>query len=129
MASTIAKQYTRLLTLWPKDPLRPNFPFTRAIEHRGQAFGLQPTTPASTKSKSAAPSSPLNPKLEQAQVNALFSLLENRYSTKYSLSPRVLNPESAPEHYAMLLREIDRAPSKSWWQATLQGLKGKVRWS
>ncbi|USP73218.1 hypothetical protein yc1106_00492 [Curvularia clavata] len=122
MANTIAKQYTRLLTLWPKDALRPNLPFTRAIEHHGQPFGVQPIAPPpedAPKPKSpaattrAASSPPPNPKLEQAQVNALFSLLENRYSTKYALSPGVLKPTSAPEHYTKLMEEIERAPHKT----------------
>jgi cytochrome b pre-mRNA-processing protein 6 len=133
----IAKQYTRLLTLWPKDALRPNLPFTRAIEHHGRPFGVQPIAPAAeeaTKSKAAAPSqpapsSPANPKPEQAQVNALYSLLENRYSTKYALSPGVLRPTSAPEHYTRLMEEIERAPKKTWWEAKLDQWKMKIRWS
>lgn len=134
----IAKQYTRLLALWPKDALRPNLPFTRAIEHRGQPFGVQPITPPpedAQKKQSpaatapAAPSTPPNPKLEQAQINALFSLLENRYSTKYALSPGVLKPTSAPEHYTKLMEEIERAPHKTWWQSKVDQWKSKIRWS
>ena len=98
---------------------------------------MQPLAPApeeASKSKSAAPSqpapsSPANPKLEQAQVNALFSLLENRYSTKYALSPGVLKPTSAPEHYTRLMEEIERAPKKTWWEAKVDQWKMKIRWS
>lgn len=134
----ITKQYTRLLALWPKDALRPNLPFTRAIEHHGKPFGVQPITPtpeegakpqAPASTTPAASSPPANPKLEQAQVNALFSLLENRYSTKYALSPGVLKPTSAPEHYTRLMEEIERAPQKTWWEAKLDQWKMKIRWS
>jgi cytochrome b pre-mRNA-processing protein 6 len=132
----IAKQYTRLLTLWPKDALRPNLPFTRAIEHRGLPYGVKPlesNTEASnsqaTPTPAPAPASPQNPQLEQAQVNALFSLLENRYSKKYALSPGVLKPTSAPEHYDRLMAEIERAPKKSWWEAKVDQWKMKIRWS
>ncbi|KAH7085546.1 hypothetical protein BKA63DRAFT_499822 [Paraphoma chrysanthemicola] len=135
MASTIAKQYTRLLALWPKDALRPNLPFTRPIERRGLPYGLKPLEPVSgapqpKSPQPAAPApSPANPQLEQAQVNALYSLLENRYSAKFSLSPGVLKPASAPEHYERLMAEIERAPNKSWWQAKLDEWKMKIRWS
>ncbi|OAK95286.1 hypothetical protein IQ06DRAFT_259691, partial [Phaeosphaeriaceae sp. SRC1lsM3a] len=136
MASTITRQYARLLTLWPKDAFRPNLPFTRVIEHRGQPYGLKPLEPAESTPKQAqapaatpAPASPPNPQAEQAQVNALFSLLENRYSKKYPLSADVLKPTAAPEHYDLLMAEIERAPQRSWWQATLESWKTKIRWS
>ncbi|KAF1946584.1 hypothetical protein EJ02DRAFT_499793 [Clathrospora elynae] len=138
MTTTIAKQYTRLLAIWPKDALRPNLPFTRAIEHRGLPFGVQPITHASeetSKSNTAAPSQlssslpPANLRLEQAQVNALFSLLEDRYSKKYVLSPGVLKPTSAPEYYTKLMEEIEKAPKKTWWEAKVDQWKMKIRWS
>ena len=73
--------------------------------------------------------SPANPQLEQAQVNALFSLLEDRYSKKYPLSSDVLKPTSAPEHYTKLMEEIERAPKKSWWEAKVDEWKMKIRWT
>lgn len=132
--SKILKHYTRLLTLWPKDLLRPNLPFTRAIEHHGKPYGVKPLerNPEEKAAKNAtpvaAPLSPPNPQLEQAQVNALYSLLENRYSTKYALSPGVLNPTSAPEHYDRLMAEIEAAPNKTWWQSKVDEWKMKIRW-
>jgi cytochrome b pre-mRNA-processing protein 6 len=133
--SKIAKQYTRLLTLWPKDALRPNLPFTRAIEYRGSPYGVKPLETATevskkeaTPAKAPAPASPRDPKLEQTQVNALFSLLENRYSKKYPLSPGIFKPTSAPEHYDRLMAEIERAPKKSWWEAKVDEWKMKIRW-
>ncbi|KAI8939509.1 hypothetical protein NX059_003280 [Plenodomus lindquistii] len=144
MANTIAKQYTRLLTLWPKDALRPNLPFTRTIEHRGLPFGVQPLAPATpdtSPSKSsnptptiaakstAPPPSPSNPQLEQHQINALFSLLDNKFAKKYPLSPDVLKPKSAPQHYVKLMEEIEKAPKKSWWEAKVDEWKMKIRWS
>ncbi|KAF2827498.1 hypothetical protein CC86DRAFT_369609 [Ophiobolus disseminans] len=134
-AKTILNHYTRLLTLWPRDLLRPNLPFTRTIEHHGAPFGLKPLerSPQETAPKNAtpvpAPTSPPNPAAEQAQVNALFSLLENRYSKKYPFSEGVLKPASAPEHYKRLMAEIERAPGKTWWQAKVDEWKGKIRWT
>ena len=113
----VAKQYTRLIALWPKDALRPNLPFTRAIEHRGVPHGVEPLPRpneaqeqkqkiTSIASEPAAPT-PLSPQAEQAQINALFSLLENRYSNKYPLSQSVYEPRSAPDHYTNLMQEIE----------------------
>jgi cytochrome b pre-mRNA-processing protein 6 len=136
--SKAAKHYTRLLALWPKDALRPNIPFTRTIEAHGRPFGVKPL-PRDPSDKSAiataqSPSTstltpPPNAQREQAQINALYSLLENRYSKKYVLSPGVLAPASAPQHYERLMREIEKAPGKSWWEAKLDEWKMKIRWS
>jgi len=87
--------------------------------------------PPSQKPSSATPSAPpapSSPEDERAKINALFSLLENRYSKRYPLSPDVLKPSSNPEHYDRLMKEIERAPHKSWWQAKLDEWKGKIRW-
>ncbi|KAF1843817.1 uncharacterized protein K460DRAFT_408139 [Cucurbitaria berberidis CBS 394.84] len=139
MATTTAKQYTRLLSLWPKDALRPNLPFTRAIEHRAAPYGVQPLTPVPHVDAKPTPSTPPhpkpkpsaqpNPQLEQAQLNALYSLLEDRYTKKYALSPRVLRPTSAPDHYTNLMDEIERAPQKTWWGAKMDEWRMKIRWS
>ncbi|KAF1956817.1 hypothetical protein CC80DRAFT_548305 [Byssothecium circinans] len=145
--STIAKHYTRILTLWPKDPLRPNLPFTRTIEKRSLPFGVQPLTPTDPSSPSSPPSStssssrppasaqtvttttPPSASTESPQINALYSLLENRYSKKYPLSEGVLRPKSNPEHYVRLMEEIERAPGKSWVRAKIDEWKLKIRWS
>jgi cytochrome b pre-mRNA-processing protein 6 len=133
----IAKQYTRLLALWPKDALRPAQPFSRAIEHRASPYGVKAVEPSAEAAKvpsAPAPAKDLapaarNPQLEQAQVNALFSLLENRYSKKYPLSPAVFKPASSPEYYDRLMAEIEAAPKKTWWQSKVDGWKNKIRWS
>jgi cytochrome b pre-mRNA-processing protein 6 len=58
----------------------------------------------------------------------LFSLLEDRYSKKYPLSQSVYEPRSAPDHYTNLMREIEKAPQKTWWQAKVDEWKMKIRW-
>lgn len=141
----VAKQYTRLLRLWPADALRPNLPFTRAIEARALPYGVQPLndpkdsarTPGNTTPVPSPASVPAtgasthpNPSLaqESAHITALFSLLEDRYAKKYALGPDVFKPRSAPRHYEDLMREIERAPGKSWWQAKVDEWKMKIRW-
>ncbi|KAF2641520.1 hypothetical protein P280DRAFT_517717 [Massarina eburnea CBS 473.64] len=133
--STVANHYTRILSLWPQDALRPNSPFTRTIEKRGLPFGVQPLPPSDpsvSKEKpsiaAAKPSSPPSPQSEAPQINALYTLLEDRYSKKYPLSPAVFRPTSNPEYYDRLMAEIERAPQKSWLQAKLDEWKLKIRW-
>ncbi|KAF9701666.1 hypothetical protein EKO04_000491 [Ascochyta lentis] len=146
MSSTIAKQYSRLLRLWPTDALRPNLPFTRAIEARALPYGVHPVNRPEDSSKSPKSTSPVpskadvppttaethaqpaNPQLETAQITALYSLLEDRYANKYALTDAVFKPTSAPEHYSKLMHEIERAPQKTWWQAKVDEWKMKIRW-
>ena len=138
----VAKHYTRILSLWPKDLLRPNAPFTRPIEHRATPYGVTPISPpledAETRKSTAtttgatvqpAPKKPSTPQAELPQINALYSLLENRYSNKYPVSAAVLKPVSNPDHYDRLMEEIEKAPRKSWWQAKVDNWKMKIRWS
>ncbi|KZM20038.1 uncharacterized protein EKO05_0009814 [Ascochyta rabiei] len=146
MANSIAKQYSRLLRLWPTDALRPNLPFTRAIEARALPYGVDPvnrpedsarspphTSPAPSKADvppttASTHARPANPQLETAQITALYSLLEDRYAKRYALGDAVFKPASAPEHYSNLMHEIERAPQKTWWQAKVDEWKMKIRW-
>ncbi|KAF2011758.1 hypothetical protein BU24DRAFT_426856 [Aaosphaeria arxii CBS 175.79] len=135
----IINHYTRILSLWPKDPLRPAQPFTNAIEHRAVPLGVTPLpkpspsskdapSSSSTQTPPAAAPSTLNADAELANINALYSLLGNRYSNLNKLSPGVLKPTSNPEYYDRLMREIERAPTKSWFQAKVDEWKMKIRW-
>ncbi|KAJ4291081.1 hypothetical protein N0V90_010279 [Kalmusia sp. IMI 367209] len=130
---TIAKHYTRILSLWPKDALRPNLPFARTIERRATPYGVKPISPPPEGKKSDTtakdvPTTSSNPQAELPKINALYSLLENRYSKRYPISPAVLKPVSNPEHYVRLMQEIERAPKKSWLQAKMDEWKMKIRW-
>ncbi|KAJ4348326.1 uncharacterized protein N0V89_009700 [Didymosphaeria variabile] len=132
---TTVKHYTRILSLWPKDSLRPNLPFTRTIERRATPYGVKPVSPpvedaknSDTSAGKPAPIAKSSPQAELPQINALYSLLENRYSKKYPISPGLLKPTSNPEHYDRLMEEIERAPKKSWLQAKMDEWKMKIRW-
>ncbi|KAF2470345.1 uncharacterized protein BDR25DRAFT_303872 [Lindgomyces ingoldianus] len=135
MSSTrISKHYHRLLTLWPKDPLRPNLPFTKTLEHRVARFApvsspspsSLPPHPRASESRTPAPSA--SAKSELVDINAVYSLLENRYKNRYPVSPGLLKPVSNPEYYDRLMAEIEKAPTKSWLRAKLDEWKMKVRW-
>ncbi|PSS09087.1 hypothetical protein M430DRAFT_182766 [Amorphotheca resinae ATCC 22711] len=118
MSTSLAyKHYLRALSRWPKDPLRPDCQFQDAMRHRIE----QRLSPQ----KAAA--SPDAARAELEQVNALYSLLENRYSKKYALKGSLLTPASNPTHYTDLVRELDEAPKRNWWQQVTNKWKGLIR--
>lgn len=53
--------------------------------------------------------------LSESSVNALYSLLENRYSQRYPLPPKLRYPASQPGHYDAVVEEFDEAPNRSWF--------------
>ena len=79
----IQRHYLRIIQQWPKDPLRPDISFSNALQKRlAERFpGNDASTPAS--STTAAPTV-IDEAKELAQINALDSLLENRYSNAVS---------------------------------------------
>lgn len=132
-AQLLKGHYNRLLTLWPSDPLRPTLPLTNALQRRGTLYGVTPlpqpdNLPSKKLPETTSPAPQLSADAELANINALYSLLENRYSKTYKLSPGVLKPASNPEYYERLMEEIARAPTKTWWQAKMDNWKGMIRW-
>ncbi|KAH7349626.1 hypothetical protein B0T11DRAFT_289578 [Plectosphaerella cucumerina] len=113
-ASQISKHYQRALAMWPKDELRPHVQFAEFIQ-RGVDKRLAAGTPD---------------KKELQQLNALYSLAEDRYSKKYALAKtsNILNPQSQPTYFRDLLRELEEAPSRSWLQHMSKRLSGMFRW-
>lgn len=74
----------RALSRWPADVLRPESQFQDAIRKRVDRKFLDAAAVPST-SGSATAGIVVNEKKELEQVNALYSLLENRYQRKVSL--------------------------------------------
>ena len=66
---------------------------------------------------------------ELEQANALYSLLENRYSKSYPCSENLMRPASNEGYYAALAREMEEAPSRSWWMQKWIRWRGIVRFS
>jgi len=48
---------------------------------------------------------------------------------QYPVPPQVLLPTRNPTYYADLIAELEQAPSRSWWQRTVNRWKGFIRWS
>ncbi|KZF24553.1 hypothetical protein L228DRAFT_245517 [Xylona heveae TC161] len=131
MSNPIAyRHYLRILRRWPKDLLRPEVTFQNAMRKRlEQRFGPSAVA-ANPQDKAAEKSitpSQLNETAELAQVNALYSLLENRYSKKYPTSPSLMRPASNPGYYEDLIAELEAAPKRSWLASYLNKWKGFLR--
>lgn len=120
-SQALRRTYTTALTHWPKDTLRPTCQLQDVLSKR-----------LAESNKFAGPDANTNP---AAQVNALVSLLGNRYLHKYPTSPApesatggMLKPRSNPTYYDDLMRDLDAAPTRSWVQRAGLKLKGMFRW-
>jgi cytochrome b pre-mRNA-processing protein 6 len=61
-------------------------------------------------------------------VNALYSLLDDRYKKKYPIPRDALHPSANPSYYEDLVRELEEAPKRNWWQRTVNRWRGFIRW-
>ncbi|KAI9778374.1 MAG: hypothetical protein M1816_004132 [Peltula sp. TS41687] len=99
MANTLAhKHYLRALSQWPKDLLRPEASFQAAMRRRldrriKPSQQQQQLQQDGKKSTGRAVLLDLNEKTELEQVNALYSLLEDRYKQKVCMPPRAEEEE------------------------------------
>ncbi|KAI9841586.1 MAG: hypothetical protein M1838_003503 [Thelocarpon superellum] len=133
MAQSAAyKHFLRIINRWPKDILRPEVSFEKALRRRVDAqFLPKPPTGVGKDGAPLASATPA-PIAEAAalkEANVLYSLLENRYSNKYPLSESYLRPASNPTHYTDLLAELEAAPKRTWLQQRLNKWKGFLRFS
>ncbi|KAI9834196.1 MAG: hypothetical protein M1819_003034 [Sarea resinae] len=120
--SILHKHYLRALSHWPKDLLRPTVSFPTSLEARLSRRFLP-----NAENPNARPTFP-SPH-EKDEVNALYSLLENRYMTKYPTSAVLTRPASNPTYYEDLLAELEAAPQRSWFDRQLNKWKGFLRFS
>ncbi|KAB5533459.1 hypothetical protein GE09DRAFT_1227475 [Coniochaeta sp. 2T2.1] len=111
--SVVYRTFTEALAKWPRDPLRPDCQLHDVVGKRiekelAQAGGT--ATEAQIK-----------------QVNALYSLLENRYKSTYRISGSLMKPKSNPTHYTDLMKELEEAPTRSWFGRIGKKLGGLIR--
>ncbi|EGY19230.1 uncharacterized protein VDAG_09564 [Verticillium dahliae VdLs.17] len=115
-ASQALKHYQRALATWPKDELRPQVQFAEFLKR-----GVE-------KRLAAGAATPAAEQKELAQVNALYSLAEDRYAKRFPLGPKISKPQSQPTYFKDLLRELEEAPSRTWLQSMSKRLSGIFRW-
>ncbi|EGE85015.1 hypothetical protein RJ035_004823 [Blastomyces gilchristii] len=140
---TLSAHINRLISRWPSDPVRPS-----AVSVQTYLKTRLPTTPTPTTSSSSSPSPPTatatapqsqaqaqaqaqqqqqQSQLSTASINALYSLLENRYEKQYPLPQNLRHPRSAPSHYDDVLREFREAPGRGWVKRMMEKLRGVLR--
>ncbi|THW45624.1 hypothetical protein D6D22_03457 [Aureobasidium pullulans] len=117
-----SKHYARILSQWPVDRLRPEISFQSVLKRRLEAAPVAQVNQANT-AQTQAPKA----RNELREINALYSLLENRYSSTYPLSNAMMHPASAPEHYTTLVKELDEVPDRTFFQRIASRFKGMVR--
>lgn len=78
---------------------------------------------------SAVPPPQLDEQKEMKQVNALYSLLEDRYSTTFPMPQQLRYPASRQTHYDDLMLELEAAPTRSKFTSFMQRLRGRFRLS
>jgi hypothetical protein len=105
----ISQHYSRLLSRWPADRLRPaERHFQRLLQKRIQE-------------------APAGQRDETREVNAAYSLLDNAIRKRYPLSDSFMHPASKPEHYTALEQELDEAPDRTWLSGWIKRMKNLVR--
>jgi cytochrome b pre-mRNA-processing protein 6 len=105
----ISQHYSRLLSRWPADRLRPaERHFQRLLQKRIQE-------------------APAGQRDESREVNAAYSLLDNALRKRYPLSDSFMHPASKPEHYTALAQELDEAPDRTWLSGWIKRMKNLVR--
>lgn len=66
---------------------------------------------------------------QMRQINALYSLLENRYVDENPMPQSLRRPSSNPDHYDGIVRELEEAPNRTWLGALVKRVKGSLRFS
>lgn len=49
------------------------------------------------------------------------------YVRQYPITEKLLRPKGNPKYYENLLKELEKAPERSWLQAKLNSWKGYIR--
>lgn len=71
----------------------------------------------------------VDPDAERRAVNALYSLLDDRFKTRYPVSATLRQPASAPNYYNDLLVEVEASPDRSWFANLVRKYTNMVRMS
>ncbi|KAH8903787.1 hypothetical protein BR93DRAFT_971391 [Coniochaeta sp. PMI_546] len=111
--SAVHRIFTEALAKWPRDSLRPDCQLHDVVGKRIE--------------RELAQSGGNATEAQLKQVNALYSLLENRYQTKYRIAGRLMQPKSNPTHYTDLVKELEEAPNRSWLGRLGKKLGGLIR--
>ncbi|EXJ85187.1 hypothetical protein A1O3_05862 [Capronia epimyces CBS 606.96] len=131
--SVAAQHWARIIKRWPVDRVRPeHISFQKVMQSRLQKAS-SPTAATANVKANEGQVSPATPQFDEAkemrQINALYSLLEDRYFKAYPMPANLRNPQSMPTHYDDVIKEMDEAPTRTWIQSLIQRVKGSLRFS
>ncbi|KKZ60274.1 hypothetical protein EMCG_04985 [[Emmonsia] crescens] len=130
---TISAHISRLISRWPSDPVRPSsvsvqtYLKTRLPTSSPSSSTTTTAAAAQPQSQSQQSQSQQQQQLSASSINALYSLLENRYEKQYPLPQNLRHPRSAPSHYDDVLREFREAPGRGWVRRMVEKVKGVLR--
>ncbi|KAJ4288343.1 hypothetical protein N0V88_007381 [Collariella sp. IMI 366227] len=118
-ARSVAATHLRgILNRWPKDVLRPDCQLQNVLAKRLQSGVLAPKTAGVSQELA-----------DLRQVNALYSLLEDRYKNKHRAGDSIFEPKSNPTYYKDLIKELEEVPNRTWLQRLKKRLGGIIRFS
>ncbi|KYK62159.1 hypothetical protein DCS_03306 [Drechmeria coniospora] len=114
MSRSVARRvYGDVFSRWPKQDLRPDYQLQdvmrRVVDERYPSF-----RPA------AEPE-------ELLKARALQFLVQDKFRDRYKLKGPMLEPRSQPRYFDDLVREIDEAPNRSWFERLGKRLSGMIR--
>ncbi|ODH14233.1 hypothetical protein ACO22_06631 [Paracoccidioides brasiliensis] len=119
---TISAHINRIISRWPIDHVRPS-----SVSIQTYLKTRIPTAPAISPSASQPQTQQHHRRLSASGINALYSLLENRYDRLYPLPQNLRYPRSSPSHYDDVLREFKEAPERGWLKRMVKKIKGAFR--
>ncbi|KAJ9638078.1 hypothetical protein H2204_004389 [Knufia peltigerae] len=130
--SVVLKHWARIIKLWPVDKVRPeHVAFQKVMQNRVNKIA-SPNAAAENVKADGALVTPVDPprsnaQNEMRQVNALYSLLEDRYAKEFPTPNKVRHPASQPTYYEDLIKEMGEAPTRTWLASTWNRLRGMLR--
>ncbi|KAJ5082837.1 hypothetical protein N7532_011880 [Penicillium argentinense] len=122
---SLQTRISHILKHWPTDAVRPaNVSVQNYLQSR-----IGHKTPNASPDAQSTPVSKPGGELSEASVNALTSLLNDRFARRYPLSSKIRHPASDPDYYDNLIREFEEAPSRDWFGRLKKRLGGILRFS
>ncbi|OJJ49214.1 hypothetical protein ASPZODRAFT_140142 [Penicilliopsis zonata CBS 506.65] len=115
-STSVQARLTHLLKHWPRDTVRPEAVSVQT--YLQQRLAQIPQDPSTSSTKKA---------ISPASLNALSSLLEDRYTRRYPLPQKLRYPASNPSHYDDLVREFEEAPNRDFWKRLGKAVSGLIR--
>ncbi|KEY65501.1 hypothetical protein S7711_09291 [Stachybotrys chartarum IBT 7711] len=114
MSRSLARQiYSDVFARWPKQELRPDYQFQDVLRKTVEAR-YENLTPAQESE-------------EVLKARALQFLLRDKFKDRYKLKGPMLQPKSQPTYFSDLVREIEEAPKRSWFERISKRLSGMIR--